>query len=219
MNKYIACLLSVCFCSTTIAPANASEKIPNSFHGKWAEKKKCHFFSEVGTPDGGVDITGTEVNFYENYCKLKNLTKRSPKLLSGSFICAVEGEESEHDITIKLNDRGQLSYGNSLPLQKCDSTPAKFSPSFDCLKASTKAEKLICANENIASLDVQLLQAYKKLLDGYKDPKALKKEQKEWVKNTRDVCTSVDCMVKAYNSRIEDLESEFGYLSKPAEFR
>jgi len=96
---------------------------------------------------------------------------------------------------------------------------AVFNPSFDCAKASTDAERLICSNQELAALDVEMMSAYKRLADGNSDKNALRKEQNDWMKNQRNTCSTSDCMAKAYRSRIEDMESVAQYLSKPAEFR
>lgn len=113
----------------------------------------------------------------------------------------------------------------SAPISSGDTSvqPAVFSPSFNCAKASIDAERLICSNQELAALDVDLMAVYKEFANDYshdKDEKnTLKKEQNDWMKNERNICSTSDCMAKAYRSRIEDLESMMRYLSKPAEFR
>lgn len=92
-------------------------------------------------------------------------------------------------------------------------------PSFDCAKASTDAERLICSSQGLATLDAEMMEAYKRLADGYPDMNALKKEQSDWRRNKRDTCATSECMANAYRSRTEDLEVKAQYLSKPAEFR
>ena len=93
------------------------------------------------------------------------------------------------------------------------------SPSFDCAKASIDAEHLICSNSELATLDVDLMQAYKGLQSVYPNKQQLKKEQNDWMKKERNICTTTDCMMEAYRSRIDDLETTRKYLSKPVEFR
>lgn len=93
------------------------------------------------------------------------------------------------------------------------------SPSFDCAKASINAEYLICSNSELAALDVDLMQAYKGLQSVDPNKQHLKKEQNDWMKKERNICTTTDCMIEAYRSRIDDLETTRKYLSKPVEFR
>lgn len=79
--------------------------------------------------------------------------------------------------------------------------------SFDCAKASTKLEKLICSDKELNALDDALGKAYKKALSGAADRDALKNGQKEWLKNTLRPC-DIDkaCLVPAYKNRIAALD-------------
>jgi uncharacterized protein len=77
------------------------------------------------------------------------------------------------------------------------------SPSFDCAKASSRSEKLICSDPKLSSADAELSKLYKNEL---KDPGAntayIKKAQLTWLKEERDVCNDVPCMLQTYNERI-----------------
>ncbi|WP_165489487.1 lysozyme inhibitor LprI family protein [Paraburkholderia hospita] len=97
--------------------------------------------------------------------------------------------------------------------------PTTFSPSFDCAKVSTGPERLVCSSQQLATLDVELAQAYKRNMGLTDDKSALKSEQIEWRKKERDACTTVDCMAQAYRSRIDDLDAVSSHLSKPKEFQ
>lgn len=90
---------------------------------------------------------------------------------------------------------------------------------FDCSKASSPAEKLICSDREVASLDLRLTRAYKELLQIYPDKSKLKSEQVTWIREKRNMCSSVDCMKAIYQERVDDLESAGQYLSKPQEFQ
>lgn len=92
-------------------------------------------------------------------------------------------------------------------------------PSFDCAKASSTSEKLICSDAELAGLDARLADGYRRLLSITDDPSGLKQEQVGWLKTTRNPCSTVDCLKSAYQARIDDLETTAQYLSKPAEFR
>ncbi|MEM5427215.1 lysozyme inhibitor LprI family protein [Cupriavidus oxalaticus] len=101
-------------------------------------------------------------------------------------------------------------------------TPAPataFAPSFDCAKASNGPERLICSNQELAELDVELVQAYKRLLSAAPDKDSVKKEQNSWRKNERDACSAAACMAKAYRDRIDNLITMSQYYNKPAQFR
>lgn len=57
-------------------------------------------------------------------------------------------------------------------------------PSFDCAKAKTDVEKLICGSAELSKMDLELSESYKKLNSGIGDAEktTLKKEQIEWIK-------------------------------------
>lgn len=92
-------------------------------------------------------------------------------------------------------------------------------PSFDCAKAASASEKLICLDAELAGLDARLAEGYRRLLSMTDDPAGLKQEQVGWLKTTRNACPNTDCLKTVYQARIDDLETTAQYLSKPAEFR
>lgn len=74
-------------------------------------------------------------------------------------------------------------------------------PSFDCAKATTKVEKMICNDESgeLQNLDRQISQSYqiaKAKLDK-NGKKALLDSQKSWLK-TRQRCEDKECLKKAF---------------------
>jgi len=79
-------------------------------------------------------------------------------------------------------------------------------PSFDCAKASSQAEMMICSDPDLANLDAQLSTAYKAALSKANDQAALKHEEIEWMKKTRNACADVACLKSAYQQRLQDLQ-------------
>jgi len=79
--------------------------------------------------------------------------------------------------------------------------------SFDCSKARTPQEKLICFDYRLSDLDSQLAWSYMEALKQAKNPVALKQSQKNWVA-ARGKCTNVNCIIHAYVKRIEELMPE-----------
>lgn len=57
-------------------------------------------------------------------------------------------------------------------------------PSFDCSKAKTEVEKLICGSGSLSKMDLELSEIYSKFSSslGESEKAALKKEQIEWIK-------------------------------------
>ena len=87
--------------------------------------------------------------------------------------------------------------------------------SFDCGKASTRAEKAVCASPALAAKDVTLA-AYFKLLLRLKPSAAgmayrefddtLRNDQRQWLQHDRDACQAdVACLDHVYDQRIEAL--------------
>jgi uncharacterized protein len=77
---------------------------------------------------------------------------------------------------------------------------------FDCGKAKTKVEKLICSNATVSKLDREMQSVYQ---DAYKrtaDPAGLKLEQRQWLK-TRNACKDVTCLIRAYRTRTAELKA------------
>lgn len=75
--------------------------------------------------------------------------------------------------------------------------------SFDCAKAATRVEKLICADAELSKLDEELSTAYKAALQDETKADKVKQAQKLWLKE-RNGCSNTGCMVQAYQSRISE---------------
>lgn len=85
------------------------------------------------------------------------------------------------------------------------SAQMSFSPSFDCRKASTGSERLICSSKELSAADVKLAQAYKSAANVSSDKGILKSEQNAWRNNERDACSDIECMLAAYQNRLIQL--------------
>lgn len=94
-------------------------------------------------------------------------------------------------------------------------TPAVQGASFDCRKASTAVEKVICADEEISKLDDELGRAYRTAVN-IGEHAELRRTQTEWLKNRDDVCGDSGpgaqpdrrCLKTAYEFRIWKLAPE-----------
>ena len=94
---------------------------------------------------------------------------------------------------------------------------AKTAPSFDCAKATTEVEKLICSDDELAKLDVEMnnsYHAFMKTLDEEYYRNKLKRKQIDWLGyrgklscfNTNDN-KKTSCLKNAYLRRIENLNA------------
>jgi uncharacterized protein YecT (DUF1311 family) len=103
----------------------------------------------------------------------------------------------------------QTNGQQSSPTEKVTPSTSKnqsIAPSFNCQNASTKVEKMICSNDELSELDMQLSVVYKKVLAVDPDKELLKKYQDNWRKNIRDGCTLESCVKSAYKNRIAELK-------------
>lgn len=81
---------------------------------------------------------------------------------------------------------------------------AAHAASFDCGKASTKVEHIICDNAEISKLDEELNAAYKVAVQVKQQADAIKQAQKQWVKE-RNACDDKACVGASYQARIGKL--------------
>ena len=79
-------------------------------------------------------------------------------------------------------------------------------PSFDCATARSPAERLICTDDDLARRDVELARLYSRARDHAVDERVLIAEQRDWIALRRNVCTSKECLVRAYRHRAAELE-------------
>lgn len=130
-----------------------------------------------------------------------------------------------HDLRLYLcYDAPNASETASIPTSPAVSTPRApaapvasntttgqqmtFSPSFDCAKASSGPERLICSNKELSEVDVQLAQIFRAAMNQTKDKASLKREQTQWIRNKRDACSDSTAMLKVYQDRIAQLSSK-----------
>jgi len=92
--------------------------------------------------------------------------------------------------------------------------PHAFSASFDCRKAASATEKLICDDAGTSTLDDKLKQTYTTALATVapSSKKALIEEQRHWITYTRDVCQDKACLQQAYTARITVLARNEKYI-------
>lgn len=85
--------------------------------------------------------------------------------------------------------------------------PASFGAGFDCGKASTPIEKMICSDSQLSELDSLMTEAYGIAMKDSGDPDSLKAEQRSWLTAKRNRCPDVECLKQSYHERIAQLLS------------
>jgi len=78
--------------------------------------------------------------------------------------------------------------------------------SFDCAKATTKIEKLICADPELSKLDDELNVAYNIAMQAEPYAENVQQTQKQWLRD-RNQCRAADCVKKQYEMRLAALSS------------
>jgi uncharacterized protein len=81
------------------------------------------------------------------------------------------------------------------------------SPSFDCSEASTPQERLVCGDDELARLDVAMMQAFRMARDSAPDRQVVIDGQRAWLRNSFRTCSDKACLTSAYRSRITNLSS------------
>ncbi len=94
---------------------------------------------------------------------------------------------------------------------------AAASPSFDCAKASTDVERLICSDDGLTAKDAAMAEAYfegRAVLKGSRLD-LLKRTQREWARNRAKTCPAVSdpkakqaaiaCLAGSYDGRTNDI--------------
>lgn len=76
--------------------------------------------------------------------------------------------------------------------------------SFDCAKAQSQVEKLICADVELSKLDEDMAAAYTKSANVSGGAASIRQGQKKWLKE-RNACVDAACVKNAYQSRAKTL--------------
>lgn len=80
--------------------------------------------------------------------------------------------------------------------------------SFDCKKAQTRVEKMICADAGLRELDEHLGRYYAAgRMELERAESCLRTDQMQWLKTTRDACTDASCLKTAYLNRLGELDA------------
>nr|KWO85529.1 hypothetical protein WM31_22180 [Burkholderia ubonensis] len=86
------------------------------------------------------------------------------------------------------------------------------SKGFDCGAARSDVERLICGDPKLRKMDADvnhgfvLMQTKYSKEISYQDP--VRMNQIKWVSGVRNKCTTVDCLLKAYSSRISYIKGK-----------
>lgn len=79
-------------------------------------------------------------------------------------------------------------------------------PSFDCSKARSSVEHMICNSLRLSAEDETLAETYKKALAASANRDALKADQARWIKTERNECKDPTSLAVVYEAREKQLE-------------
>jgi uncharacterized protein YecT (DUF1311 family) len=91
-----------------------------------------------------------------------------------------------------------------LPTPAAAGAPAQ-GPSFDCGKATHPTEKMVCADRELSSLDLELSQAYRRAREQAADKEKLRQQQLRWLRESVRTCADTSCLLQAYRERLSAL--------------
>lgn len=77
--------------------------------------------------------------------------------------------------------------------------------SFNCNKALTKAEQLICGDAKLNERDEDLAHIYKNILHDSANQNQLRAQQRRWLNDVHARCHSTACLKSEYEKRIDQL--------------
>ena len=116
-----------------------------------------------------------------------------------------DSEKPSHKDTAEpynpTNNQGEQTSQVPVPSQ------IHFSPSFDCGRAVSASERLICSDEELSRLDVRMAALFRAARGKAVNKTAFKNEQKAWLRYQRDVSPDKQSMVRVYHDRIEQLSN------------
>lgn len=78
--------------------------------------------------------------------------------------------------------------------------------SFDCNRATTLVEKLVCADPGLSQTDEKFSKTYNEILQSLRDSIDLKQDQIKWLREVRNKCADIPCLNKVYRDRLAVLE-------------
>ena len=77
--------------------------------------------------------------------------------------------------------------------------------SLDCSKLNSTVFQLICGDAELARVDRDLADLYREKLSESRTKAAIRDDQHDWVRRSRNQCTDKTCLLRAYRLRIEEL--------------
>ena len=91
-----------------------------------------------------------------------------------------------------------------LPLLVLSLATASQAASFDCAKATSKVEKMICADAELSKLDEEMVKIYHQAQKDLHNADWFSNQQRLWLKH-RNICSDRDCLKNNYYWRLDNI--------------
>lgn len=79
--------------------------------------------------------------------------------------------------------------------------PADAQPGFDCQRARTPVERLICDDPELARADARMVTAYTALTQRWEEDRSLRRTQRRWLRERNACGADAACVAAAYAAR------------------
>lgn len=103
-------------------------------------------------------------------------------------------------------------------LEKVGAPPPRIAPSFDCAKAGSAAERLVCDTPRLSAADRAVAEAYRRAEAAGVPSRTLRRQQQRWlVAREQTAQDRPDALVQLYEQRMDDLhlQAERAEAKKP----
>lgn len=147
----------------------------------------------------GLNINLEYDGNYEKDCKKFKLLKTLAYSLVGIIIII------NLIFYFYFNNNVEKTNGTAVVKTPVITSSQQYKTSFNCKKAITYVEQTICSDSSLAKLDIKLAKTYNDKLKNTTSKTKLKQEQKNWVLNIENQCTTKDCISQVILKRIEEL--------------
>jgi uncharacterized protein YecT (DUF1311 family) len=91
-------------------------------------------------------------------------------------------------------------------LETQSKTSTALARSLDCSTRITVQAQLICSDPELARADKSLSDLYSQKMQTVKNKERLKADQRTWLRDSRNVCNDKACLLRSYQSRIDELK-------------
>jgi len=109
--------------------------------------------------------------------------------------------------TVSVSSRQQTAFSAGVATSDTRVGSLQDRPGFDCIRALTVQEKIICEDTELSKLDSELNREYQRARERVADKEKLKRDQIDWIKLSRPNCSDKNCLTGIYKSRIAILQN------------